>query len=91
MSVPPNPAGHGRNPFDLTGVQRGADGVAGYSGLAESLVHRLRASVELAPTAPAVTEVGGETLSYGVLWQRAQNHTTRHSRGNHEGGGEWQR
>ncbi len=65
------PAGRGRNPFDNTGVRRGADGVARYTELPDSLVHMLRASVEHDPAARAIAEVGGETLSYGQLWNRA--------------------
>ena len=40
------PAPRGRNPFDQTGVERGADGIARYIDRPASLVHLLRASVE---------------------------------------------
>ncbi|MDQ6920159.1 MAG: AMP-binding protein [Actinomycetota bacterium] len=61
----------GDNPFARTGVERGPDGVARYSGLALSLVHAVRASVERVPDAEAVAEVGGERLTYRQLWDRA--------------------
>ncbi len=65
------PLPRGRNPFDETGVQRGADGVARYVGRPPSLVAMLRASVERDAAATALVEVGGSSLSYGELWQRA--------------------
>jgi acyl-CoA synthetase (AMP-forming)/AMP-acid ligase II len=64
-------APRGRNPFDTTGVERGADGIARYTGRPDSLVHMLRASVERDPAAEAVVEVGGERLAFGQLWDRA--------------------
>ncbi|HET9074831.1 MAG TPA: AMP-binding protein [Solirubrobacteraceae bacterium] len=45
--------------------------MARYAGLPQSLVHMLRASVEANPHGPAIAEVGGETLSYTELWDRA--------------------
>ncbi|MGI8559197.1 MAG: class I adenylate-forming enzyme family protein [Solirubrobacteraceae bacterium] len=65
------PAARGRNPFDTTGVERGADGIARYSDRPDSLVHMLRASVERDRDATAVVEVGGERLTFGELWDRA--------------------
>ena len=65
------PAPRGRNPFDQAGVQRGADGIARYLERPPSLVHLLRASVERDRGATAVVEVGGPSLSYGELWDRA--------------------
>jgi acyl-CoA synthetase (AMP-forming)/AMP-acid ligase II len=65
------PAGRGRNPFDTSGVERGADGVARYTGRPLSLVHLLRTSVERDPGAPAIALVGGGRLSYGELWERS--------------------
>jgi long-chain acyl-CoA synthetase len=61
----------GRNPFDESGVERGPDGVAFYTGRPDSLVHMLRASVERDPSATALLEVGGDAVSYGELWDRA--------------------
>jgi long-chain acyl-CoA synthetase len=65
------PYPRGRNPFDDTGVVRGADGVARYSDRPSSLVALLQASVERDPTATALLEVGGDSVSYGELWERA--------------------
>jgi long-chain acyl-CoA synthetase len=65
------PADRGRNPFDTTGVTRGADGIARYEELPRSLVAMLRSSVERDPSATAVVEVGGPRLTYGELWDRA--------------------
>jgi long-chain acyl-CoA synthetase len=65
------PAPRGRNPFDDTGVERGPDGIARYTDRPASLVHLLRASVDRDATAIAVAVVGGESLSYGELWDRA--------------------
>jgi long-chain acyl-CoA synthetase len=65
------PAPRGRNPFDTSGVERGADGIARYTDRPASLVHMLRASVERDPGAEAVIEVGGERLTFQQLWDRA--------------------
>ena len=40
----PEPAPRGRNPYDMTGVERGPDGIARYAGRPGSLVHMLRAT-----------------------------------------------
>src|SRR5581483_8387296 len=61
----------GRNPFDTSGVERGADGIASYRDRPASLVQMLRTSVDRDADALAVSEVGGERLSYGQLWDRA--------------------
>jgi long-chain acyl-CoA synthetase len=65
------PATRGRNPFDATGVERRADGVARYAGRPDSLVHMLRASVERDPDASSIIEVGGDRLTFAELWDRA--------------------
>ena len=57
------PLPRGRNPFDESGVQRDADGVARYVERPRSLVAMLRASVERDAAATAVLEVGGPSLS----------------------------
>jgi long-chain acyl-CoA synthetase len=64
------PAPRGRNPFDNTGVERGPDAIMRYAGRPRSLVHMLRASVERDPTAIAVVEIGGGSVTYGELWDR---------------------
>jgi long-chain acyl-CoA synthetase len=65
------PFSRGRSPFEQTGVKRGADGIARYVERPPSLVALLRASVERDAAATALLEVGGPSLSYGELWQRA--------------------
>jgi acyl-CoA synthetase (AMP-forming)/AMP-acid ligase II len=67
----PEPAARGRNPFDMSGVTRGPDGIARYSGRPDSLVHMLRATVERSPDGLAVAEIGGDRVTYGELWDRA--------------------
>ena len=69
--TPIQPYPRGRNPFDGTGVARGADGVARYVQRPDSLVQMLAQSVERDPAAVALLEVGGRSLTYGELWQRA--------------------
>jgi long-chain acyl-CoA synthetase len=65
------PCPRGRNPFDETGVERRADGRARYRGRPPSLVQLLRSSVERDADATAIVVVGGASLSYGQLWDRA--------------------
>ncbi len=67
----PEPLPRGRNPFDESGVERDEQGRARYTGRPESLVAMLAASVERDAAATAVLEVGGESLSYGELWERS--------------------
>jgi long-chain acyl-CoA synthetase len=65
-------ADRGRNPFDNTGVELGADGIKRYVNRPASLVEMLRASVERGPDAPAIIDIIGEVdLSYQELWDRA--------------------
>ncbi len=65
------PAPRGRSPFDRAGTERGEDGVVRYSERPASLVQLLRASVERDGSATALVELGGSSLSYGELWERA--------------------
>jgi acyl-CoA synthetase (AMP-forming)/AMP-acid ligase II len=58
-------------PFDQSGVQRGADGVRRYVNLPESVVAMLRASVERSPDAEAVVELDGRRLSFQELWDQS--------------------
>src|SRR5436305_14966508 len=55
----------------MSGVERGSDGIARYTGRPDSLVHMLRASVERDPGGEAVIEIGGERVSFEQLWDRA--------------------
>jgi acyl-CoA synthetase (AMP-forming)/AMP-acid ligase II len=52
-------------------VERDEQGRARYTGRPESLVAMLAASVERDAAATAILEVGGESLSYGELWERS--------------------
>jgi long-chain acyl-CoA synthetase len=61
----------GANPFDDSGVHADTGGVRRYPGLHGSLLEMLRASVEAAPGAEALAEVGGRRVSYAQLWDRA--------------------
>ncbi len=70
-SRPIEPAPRGRNPYDRSGLERGPDGIARYVGRPASLVQMLSASVESAPDAVALVEVGGRSLTYQALWARA--------------------
>jgi len=64
------PQHRGENPFDLSGVTRGADDVARYADLPQSLVAMLRSWVERTPDADAVAEIGRERVSYRQFWDR---------------------
>jgi long-chain acyl-CoA synthetase len=65
------PYPRGRNPFDETGVERDAGGVARYRDRPASLVDLLGASVERDAKATALVMVGGSSMSYGELWEGA--------------------
>jgi long-chain acyl-CoA synthetase len=67
----PEPLPRGRNPFDEEGVRRDANGLASYVERPASLVELLRTSVERDSEATAIVQLGGETLSYGQLWERS--------------------
>jgi long-chain acyl-CoA synthetase len=56
---------------DTSGVRRDAGGMLRYADRPPCLVTMLRASVDRDPHAEAVVEVGGDTLTYRGLWDRA--------------------
>jgi acyl-CoA synthetase (AMP-forming)/AMP-acid ligase II len=58
-------------PFDRSGIVRGADGIARCQNRHRSVVAMLRATVENWPNAEAVVEVGGGRLTYRELWDRS--------------------
>ena len=58
-------------PFDRAGVVRGADNISRYSGLANSLLDMLRATVDRTPNNEAIVELGGARINYRELWERS--------------------
>ncbi|HET9105344.1 MAG TPA: AMP-binding protein [Solirubrobacteraceae bacterium] len=60
-------AERGRNPFPSDGVTRGEDGITRYDDRPGSLVHMLLGTVDTGPADPALTEIGGATLTWGEL------------------------
>src|SRR5215217_5417987 len=58
-------------PFDMSGIERGEDGIARYVERPTSLAAMLRSTVERAPDVEALVEIGGERLTYRELWERA--------------------
>src|SRR4051794_2839281 len=71
MATDVQPADRGLAPFDMSGIERGPDGIARYVDRPASLVEMLRTSVERSPQAPAIVEVGGPKLTYQELWDRS--------------------
>jgi acyl-CoA synthetase (AMP-forming)/AMP-acid ligase II len=69
------PAKEGRvgriQPYDMSGIVRGADGVLHYERQPENVLDLLRNAVDAAPDQEAVVEVGGQRLTYRELWDRA--------------------
>ncbi|MFN2615717.1 MAG: class I adenylate-forming enzyme family protein [Thermoleophilaceae bacterium] len=57
--------------FDMSGIERGDDGIARYVDRPSSLVAMLRATVERKADSEAIVELGGERLSYSELWERS--------------------
>ena len=58
-------------PFEYSGITRGADGVLRYDVLPNSIVEMLRQRVELTPHAEALVEIGGTRLSYQAVWEKS--------------------
>jgi acyl-CoA synthetase (AMP-forming)/AMP-acid ligase II len=58
-------------PFDRSGVTRGSGNISRYSGLANSLIEMLRATVDRTPGNEAIVEIGGERINYRELWDRS--------------------
>ena len=68
------PLPRGDAPFDTTGIARDGWGIARYTDMPASLVEMFRCSVERAPNAEAVVEVGRPVpcrVSFQELWDRA--------------------
>jgi len=58
-------------PFDRSGVVRGPENIARYSGLPNSILEMLRATVDRTPDNEAIVEIGGERINYRELWDRS--------------------
>ncbi len=58
-------------PFDMSGIEVGADGIKRYTGLATNLVQVLQQAVDGAAGEEALIELGGERVTYQQLWDRA--------------------
>jgi long-chain acyl-CoA synthetase len=63
--------GTAKEPFDMSGIERGADGIARYRDRPRTLIEVLRASVDRVPNGEAIVEIGGERVTYQQLWDRA--------------------
>src|SRR3954451_19187202 len=61
----------GEYPFDTSGIEVGADGIRRYTDLPVNLVRLLLAQAATRGDRPAVFELGGPSLTYSELWQRA--------------------
>lgn len=59
------------DPFDVSGIEIGMDGIKRYTGLAPNLVHLLRRAVEEQADHDALVELGGARVTYQQLWDRA--------------------
>ena len=60
------------HPFDMSGIEVGADGIRRYTDLPRNLVRMLAAVVEAHGERTAVVELGGGELTYAQLWERAR-------------------
>ncbi|HWY46104.1 MAG TPA: AMP-binding protein [Bryobacteraceae bacterium] len=58
-------------PFDRSGVVRDSGNISRYSGLANSLLEMLGATVDRTPGNEAIVEIGGERINYRKLWDRS--------------------
>ena len=58
-------------PFDQSGITRGADNIARYDGLHVSLIEMLRQTVDQSPHNEAIVEIGRVRIDYAELWERA--------------------
>jgi acyl-CoA synthetase (AMP-forming)/AMP-acid ligase II len=59
------------NPFPVTGVSRGRDGIPRYDELPDTLLDVLAAQVDVRPHSEALVELGAGRLTYRQLWDRA--------------------
>ena len=59
------------HPFDMSRIERGADGIARYRDRPHTVIEMLRASVDRVPNGEAVVEISGARFTYERLWDRA--------------------
>ncbi|MDE3195906.1 MAG: AMP-binding protein [Acidobacteriota bacterium] len=57
--------------FDRSNIARDGRGIAHYTNRPSSLVEMLRRTVDAAPDAEAIVELGGERVTYREVWDRA--------------------
>ena len=60
------------SPFDTSGIEVGSDGIKRYLGLPRNVVEMLRDTVERYPERTAIVELGGDSVTYAELWDRAR-------------------
>ena len=58
-------------PFDVSGVVRGDDGIKRFESLPESLVEMFRSAVDASPQAEAIVELDGPRVTFTELWERS--------------------
>ncbi len=58
-------------PFDMEGLQRGADGAIHYTGVDSTLIEMMDRARMTWPDLEAIVELGGARISYGRLWDQA--------------------
>src|SRR4051794_13227215 len=61
----------GQYPFDTSGIEVGVDGIRRYVGLPRNVVAMLRGTVARYPERTAIVELGGPSVTYAELWDRA--------------------
>ena len=57
--------------FDMSGIERGPDGIARYVDRPESLLTMLRATVERYADREALAELDGDRITFAELWERS--------------------
>jgi long-chain acyl-CoA synthetase len=60
------------SPFDTSGIEVGTDGIRRYTDLKRNVVALLKDTVDRFPERTAVVELGGTSVTYAQLWERAR-------------------
>jgi len=71
MQTTIQPLPRGENPFSNRGVRLDASGIKHYEELPESLVEMFKRWVDLRPHVEAVSEIGGDRVTFRQLWDRS--------------------